>query len=287
MIKKCLCGQIRKQWRIAIASTLLIGASDNIAARETLHITVPPSVKTAREHAGYYPTLLRLALSKTESTDGPFTISEYPHELVGARFLAELKRNGVVDVIWAIWTPERDKDILAIRIPLLKELNSYRIFLIRKEDEARFKKISTLDELRQLKAGQGTHWSDTAVLMANNLPVVTSIEHDLLFNMLIANRFDYFPRGLDEVWSEENIFADKGLVIEPHLMLHYDSPKYFFVNKDNIALANRIERGLKIAIADGSFDKLFNSVPAYKRGHDEMLANKRLTFTLQSSTAKK
>src|SRR4051812_8507769 len=176
-------------------------ASNNVFARETLHISIPPMAKTATEHASYYPKLLRLAFAKTESKDGAFTISEYPHELVGARFIAELKRKGVVNVIWAISTHEREQEMLPIRIPLLKELNSYRIFLIRKSDEERFKNISTLDELRQFKAGQGAHWSDTAVLMANNLPVITSIENDLLFNMLIANRFDYFPRGLDEVWS--------------------------------------------------------------------------------------
>ena len=41
------------------------------------------------------------------------------------------------------------------------------------------------------------------------LPVITSIENDLLFNMLIASRFDYFTGGGDYVWSEEHIFSQK------------------------------------------------------------------------------
>jgi hypothetical protein len=99
--------------------------------------------------------------------------------------------------------------------------------------------------------------------------------------MLIGKRFDYFPRGLDEVWSEEKLFSNKGIIIEQHLMLKYSTSKYFFVNKRNVALADRIERGLKIAIADGSFDALFNSIPGYKRGYEEIANKKRLIFTLK------
>ncbi|HPR37592.1 MAG TPA: diguanylate cyclase, partial [Spirochaetota bacterium] len=42
------------------------------------------------------------------------------------------------------------------------------------------------------------------------------------------------------------------------LALHYTFPVYFFVRKDNITLAARIEKGLRASIADGSFQRLFN-----------------------------
>lgn len=228
----------------------------------------------------YYSKVLHLALSKTEPTDGAFKIVQYPHLLTKARFAAELKRGGVVDLIWATTNPNLESELLPIRVSLLKDLNSYRLFLIRKEDQEKFSQIKKLDDLRKLKAGQGSHWTDTNVLLANDLPVVTSPLFELLFNMLIGKRFDYFPRGLDEIWSEEKLFNDKGVMIEQHLMLKYKTTKYFFVNKNHAALADRIDRGLKIAIADGSFDELFNSIPDHRRGYEEIENKQRLVFTL-------
>ena len=95
-------------------------------------------------------------------------------------------------------------------------------------------------------------------------------------------RFDYFPRGLYEVWGEQKVNADKNLVIEDSLMLYYPAPIYFFVNKKNVALANRIERGLRIAMQDGSFDKLFFSIPGFTEGLSEITNPSRKTFTLKT-----
>lgn len=250
-------------------------------AQQILRITIPALEKTAANSSTYYPQLLRLALSKTEATDGPFEITEFPQRLSVGRCFAELKRKGLIDLTWSVSNSTYEDELLPIRISLLKDLNSYRIFLIRKDDQKRFDQVNSLNDLRKFLAGQGSHWPDTAILQANNLPVVTSVQFESLFPMLLGKRFDYFPRGLDEIWNEEKLFADKGLSIERHLMLHYPSPKYFFVHKDNKKLADRIERGLKIAIADGSFDALFNSIPGYRRGYQEVSINKRKVFTLQ------
>ncbi|RZA07473.1 MAG: hypothetical protein EOO68_03390 [Moraxellaceae bacterium] len=268
---------------IRFASALLIYIClpiTNNAFSDVLKVSIPPIEQSAQTSI-YYSKLLQLALSKTESTDGPFQIVHYPHLLTRARFEAELKRQGVVDLIWATTNANLEANLLPVRISLLKDLNSYRIFLIRKEDQERFSNIKTLDDLRSFKAGQGSHWTDTTILLANDLPVVTSPLFEPLFNMLLGKRFDYFPRGLDEVWNEENLFGDKGISIENHIMLKYSASKYFFVNKDNVALAERIERGLKIAIADGSFDSLFSSIPGYRRGLEEIANRKRLIFTLK------
>ena len=47
------------------------------------------------------------------------------------------------------------------------------------------------------------------------------------------------------------------LMVEPTLALNYPWPVYFFVRKDNQALAERLQRGLLKAEADGSMHKLF------------------------------
>ena len=78
-----------------------------------------------------------------------------------------------------------------MRISLVRELNDYRIFLIRKGEQARFRAVRTLADLRRFTAGAGEGWPSTAVLRANGLPVVTSIGFEQLFAMLGAKRFDY------------------------------------------------------------------------------------------------
>jgi hypothetical protein len=116
----------------------------------------------------------------------------------------------------------------------------------------------------------------------NDLSVIGSPAYLPLFKMLAAKRFDYFPRGLYEVWNEAKIHADLGLVIEKNIMLYYEAPFYFFVNKNNPQLADRIERGLKIAITDGSFEELFASIPSFKRGLEEQKNPQRRLLILES-----
>jgi hypothetical protein len=70
-------------------------------------------------------------------------------------------------------------------------------------------------------------------------------------------------------------------MVEPTIFLHYRVPFYFFVNKDNKAMAARVERGLKLAQADGSFDKLLNGYPAFQRALGEIAARKRKVFELE------
>ncbi|MFO1388403.1 diguanylate cyclase [Cellvibrio sp.] len=249
---------------------------------ETLRITIP-HIEQSAPTAVYYPQVLQLALSKTEKTDGPFEVVQLSQMLTKARFEAEVKRknNGLINVIWSNTNKDLESALIPIRISLLKDLTNYRVFLIRKGDQEKFSRVKSLNDLSTFKAGQGARWTDTEVLTANHLPVTTSPLFEPLFNMLLGKRFDYFPRGLDEIWSEAEMFEPKGIVIEQHLMLNYETARYFFVNKNNPKLAERIERGLRIAIADGSFDKLFYSVPGHKRGYEEIAHKKRLVLKLE------
>lgn len=266
-----------------LVSLVLFGGFSCIHAGtpgETLKVITPPLEKSARNHIYYFPELLELALSKTEATDGPFQLEYYPRMHTVSRFLAKLRQGNGVNVMWHMQNDEVDQTLLKIPISLLYGLNSHRVFLIRAEDRDKFAAIKTLDQLKTLKAVSGEEWPDTPILRSHGLPVVTAAHYELLFNMLEGRRADYFPRGLYEIWEEQQIHADKGFVIEDSLMLYYDASIYFYVNPQDKALADRIERGLRIAIQDGSFDELFFSVPAFKRGHDEIANQKRRVFDL-------
>ncbi|CAN7672640.1 hypothetical protein LJR289_005261 [Pseudoduganella sp. LjRoot289] len=245
-----------------------------------LRVVLPALHASAKEHAVYFPRLLRLALEKTAAS-GPYEIVHYPHELTSPRQATEVKNNGVISVMWDGTDREREADLLPIRISLLKELNDYRVFLIRSGDADKFRAVRTLDGLRKLKAGAGVNWPSTSVLRANGLPVVTSIGYEYLFPMLRVQRFDYMPRGVHEAWSELEQHPGEGLAVESGIFLHYRVPYYFFVSRARPDLAARIERGLRIAQKDGSFDRLFNSIPAFQRGMTEIAARKRRVFELK------
>jgi hypothetical protein len=137
----------------------------------------------------------------------------------------------------------------------------YRLLIIRAEDQSWFRRVQTIDQLRELRAGQGHDWPDTEILRANGLAVEATVDYDSLFRMLQLGRFDYLPRAINEPWEELALRSGRGLAVEEGLMLYYPTAEYFFVNRDNVALAERIERGLRRALADGSFDKLFREHP--------------------------
>lgn len=266
----------------ATSAQIFTPTTDTLTNR--LHIVTPPLEKSAQAHEIFYLQLLQLALEKNVATDGPFVIEQHSRHLSHKRFLSELAReNGAIDIIWTMNDDKREQELLPIKVSLLRGLNSYRIFLIRQEDQYKFNTITTVQELSKLTAGSATNWPDTPILESNGIPVVTAAHYELLFTMLAAKRFDYFPRGLYEIWNEQQAHKDKNLSIEPSIMLHYPAPIYFFVNKKNTALASRIERGILLAIKDGSFDKLFFSIPNFKKGFDEMHNSSRRIFTLTTA----
>lgn len=276
-----ICGFIAG--RSHAQQTLQTAGLSHSRTLHTLYITTPQPEKSSLTHGQFFAKLLELALQKTQATDGDFELKQSHDNYTSKRLLAELIRgDNAINIIWTSTSKMREELLLPIKISIVRGLNSYRVFLIRKEDQEKFHGIRNLKALGKLLAGQGAQWPDTAVMMSNNLPLVTAAQSDLLFDMLAGKRFDYFPRGLYEVWGEQELNADKGLIIEDSLMLHYPAPIYFFVNKKDTALANRIERGLRIAIQDGSFELLFFSVPGFKRGYEELQHSQRLTLQLNT-----
>ncbi len=147
-----------------------------------------------------------------------------------------------------------------MRIPILKGLLGYRIFIIRSGDSNKFRRIQNFDKLKKFSAGSGHDWLDSEILAYNGINVIKSSNYEGLFMMLRVKRFDYFPRGVNEAFDEVESRKSKvsDIEVEQGIAFHYPFPVYFFVNKDNVLLAERIEKGLRAAIDDGSFQKLFN-----------------------------
>src|SRR5690606_8322310 len=247
----------------------------------TLILPMHPRDNIVTSEGYFFSRVLALALEKTAGTDGGYRLLSAKIMLSENRLKAAL-RSGHIDVIWSPTSPEFEKVLLPVRVSLLKEFSDYRILIIRGDDQARYNHIKTVTDLREFSGGMNSHWADMAVMEVNQLPVVSAGGYGRLFRMLKAKRFDYFSRGLYQVKREVDMYPNLQLTMEENLMLYYPSPHYFFVNRDNPALAERIERGLKLALADGSFDKLFFSVPTHQWARDELERNQRHMIILKT-----
>ncbi len=208
--------------------------------------------------------ILDAALKATLLEFEPYKLVPSKEGMNEARYLAELKRGGViVNVVWSSTSVEKERDFLPIRIPLRKGILGYRIALIAKDRQALIDQVKTLDDLKKLTIGQGLGWGDVQLYESNGLSVNTS-QYDNLFKMTAAGRFDLFPRGISEVFNEYNIFSksNPNLVIEKNLLIYYPWPYYFFFNKSDVQLKERVEAGLRKMMDNGTFDAIFNKYNA-------------------------
>jgi ABC-type amino acid transport substrate-binding protein len=201
----------------------------------------------------YALQLLQLALSKTGTE---YRIQLAPVPMNQERQVLEIEAGRTIDVASIPSSADREARLLPIRIPIHKGALGWRIGLIRKGDQELLARVNTLKDLKSVSLAQGQEWPDTKILEANGISVITAPRYEGLFKMLEAERFDYFPRSVMEIWDELANNAD-ALVVEPHLALHYYYDAYFMVNRKNTRLAQDIRDGLEKAILDGSFDKLF------------------------------
>ncbi|WP_156906711.1 type 2 periplasmic-binding domain-containing protein [Desulforegula conservatrix] len=209
----------------------------------------------------YRIKLLALALEKTLETHGGYVLVPYKgdSEITQARGLYELEKNNY-DVAFLPSNIEREKRFLPVKMDIMKGIIGLRLLLIHKDNAPRFEKVNNFKDLKDgFVAGFCDQWADIDILKANGIRVVTSSVYTNLFPMLYYKRFDFFPRGINEIGPELSKIRDTFPAIdeEKKLALYYPMPVYFFVNKNNAALANRIEEGLKKAEKEGAFKRLF------------------------------
>ncbi|WP_250656388.1 transporter substrate-binding domain-containing protein [Alkalimarinus coralli] len=223
----------------------------------------------AADTVGYFQTdlryayrieLLQLALENTKQRFGAYTLKPISDAVTQGRGISLLKQNRFVNVAFLSMTREREKSLLPVKIPMLRGILGYRVLLVHRNSVEQFQNIDSVDRLSsQFMAGFGAHWADIEILRDNGLRVEGISSYQSIFAMLNSNRFNYFPRGINEAWAEVDKFQPEfpNIVIEPKIALYYPYPVYFFVHKNNIRLKNRIEEGLKVALEDGTFKALF------------------------------
>lgn len=240
------------------------------------------SIDSPSSNNYFFVRLLQLALDKTVDTHGAYELREPRDYLIDNRLRAEMV-NGRVDIAWFTRFAEAEKQFLMVDDPLLGKINEYRLLLIRRQDGDKFRQLEQLHELREFTAGIGAQWADRHVFDANRLPYVTGPRYAILFRMLKAGRFDYFPRGLYQIRNEVEQYGDQGLMIVDNIMLHYPHSIRFFVSREQPLLAQRVELGLERAREDGSFSRLYNSFEQFRWAETQLRDNPRRIFYLHEA----
>jgi ABC-type amino acid transport substrate-binding protein len=216
----------------------------------------------------YHWEILRTALEVTRPKWGAYRIVT-AESMTERRQAFELKNaTGKLNVMYVSTTPDFERNLIAIHIPVDKNLGGYCVFLIRKDQQARFDSIRTLADLHQLTYGLGLGWIDVDILKASGFRVVTGSSYEGLFEMLVQKRFDLFlraaPEVLDEYDKRRNALPD--LHIEDSILFYYPLPMYFWFPKtaEGRRLAARAEEGMRMMIADGTYDRIFDRYQRHK-----------------------
>lgn len=204
--------------------------------------------------------LLAEAMKKTQKDFGPYEMHNLGMAPPQIRSFKQLQQSTGVDIYWSMTSPEREKETIPVRIPLFKGLHGYRLLIINKNSQARFKSLTSLEQLQSFSAGLGLGWPDVQILEQNGINVTTHLGVTRLLNMLKNDRYDYL--SLSVIDPIEKLLAPHTdqLMIEPRLLLHYTVPVYFFVNPQRPQLAKRVKEGLTLAIRDGTFEKIFDNM---------------------------
>ncbi len=203
----------------------------------------------------YYTELLQLALSYQSGKD--FQLKASGLDLPKQRAFDLMNARGGIDVLFGSVNADRLKRYRGVPFPLLRGYNGWRVALVNRNTPDVLRGIHSKQHLRRLTAGQFLTWSDTEILRSNDLTVETSSDINGLYGMLQRGRIDYFPLSVLEVAEELAKHPDPQLMIDPHLLLIYPTATWFYVAKDNSALAAALLQGLQQAERDGSFDRLF------------------------------
>ena len=209
----------------------------------------------------YQIRLLNLALDKTRIEYGDAEAVPVNTKITEERGFQLLQKGKTVDVAFAGATKEREETLKGVRFPIMQGLFGYRVFMIKKDKEPEFKAVNIIQELQKKeRAGILKQWDNSEILENNKLAFDNSAPaEEILYKQLDAGKIDYIPIQLCDAWNELDNISKKypDFTIDSKSGFYYPYPVYFYVNKENTVLSERIEKGLNELYIDGSLRELF------------------------------
>jgi len=259
-------------WRSPLLVAILACVAWQAQAQTILNI-----VSRDDSNAHYALAMVELGLDKA-GYDHKLSIST--GALSAARQIEDT-REGSIDIIWAATDAEIESQLLPVRVPLYKGLLGHRVFIIHRDNRNLFADVTRWEQMQEFVFGQGRGWPDTAIMEHNGLKVEVGT-YEGLFLMTDGKRFDAFPRGVHEPWSEVEARPELELAIDEHVMFVYRMPFYLFVSPERPELAEALTRGLLMAVEDGSFDELFFDSPTVQMVLEVANIEDRQVFELEN-----
>ena len=200
----------------------------------------------------YVIDLLNHILNSQEARFSLELVNNIPTQDRAIRLLGD--KNGI-DLLWSVTSYEREKQAMAIRIPIVKGVLGYRLGVIKQSNVGSISALQNNGQLRALRYGLRGDWPDSAIFKSNGFNVLEYSKERTGYELLTADRIDILP--IDALFVDK-VKTMAGLTIDPAHVFYYPSAVYFFVHKDNVKLHDLLKNGLLNAIEDGSFNALFN-----------------------------
>lgn len=220
-------------------------------------IVIAPPQSESDASFEYYKEVLVSALELTKEKFGDYTISFSSSVVSQGRAEVLLNQRGGLTVHRMGTDLIRETKLIAIRVPLNKGLLGVRLLLTNEKSN---KKISsgTIENIKKMRACQGTHWPDTVILRDNGFNIIDTPHYENMFKMLDHGRCDFFPRSIVEGTAEYKSVKKRytNIRINKQVLLSYDFPMYFFLGKNNMKVAKRIGEGLILMSRNGDLQRI-------------------------------
>lgn len=260
----------------ALACSAALLATGGAAAMDVAVFDQPVSKADRRRE--YANALLTAVLERTRPEFGPYRIQHAPLHMERPRLLEALKEGTLVNLTAYPATADWMRELKPVRVPIDMGLQSWRILLIGAGKQPALRAVRTTEQLGRLRAGAGSSWATLDSLQEAGLQVVTGGSYTGLFQMLMADRFDYFPRGVNEIFPEYEMHraANPTLAVEDSLLLHDRVPSLFFVSPTAPRLHRRIAAGMEAMLKDGTLERLVLSYHKNDLRRAKLCARKRI-----------
>ena len=267
---------------VGIISILLLLSGAAYSQQAITRVTYPDGLGDNDSRQKYFTALLDLALKHSESEYGPYELIISDKVLPSGRVPQMMLKSELVSVMSSPETESLNSTLLRVPVPLLMGVQGLRLSFIHQDNKTLFENTHELQSLKQVIFSQGIDWIDSKILVNNGLKVQTATIYESLFGMISQKRAHAFPRGLNEIYQELEVWKTEypTLSIDQHIAPYYPLPVAFYVNPNNPALKERILLGLNNAKDNGEFDELFSQY--FSDVIDKSNLDKRKIFILNN-----
>lgn len=260
--------------KITVSMVLLIAgwvltAPIRLAHAESFRV---PAVSAQVEYDDYEIRLLQIALDHAPGQHDLILMPRPANDTAnqGRRLHQFADGNTPYNVIFSGYSLERESLLNMVYVPLTRGLLGHRMLFIRRETDARFAGVFTLQQaVDTIALGMPISHPERPIYEHAGFRVVTALP-GAIWDLLARGRYDALLYGMDEsalvLEKYGGIRGASSIVISNQVRISYSYDSFFYVRKGEEHLAAIITEGLEIAYASGAFMKHFESFAPIREG---------------------